>query len=219
MRRMGVVALLSAGLAWSGFGADRFIGVVAGIGSYSVNESPSTGTTNLTDGARVETALAPSQVVMENGTAILFGTRSAGVVSLDRLLLQRGAARVEAFDPNFKIRVNALEIGSDEPNTKVLVRTTGRTVEVASLGGSVRVTDDGVRMTRVMAGAKMFFDQENGAPASAKQANQQTASQTGASRAPTGPSDRNTVLWFIGITGGAAIVIGSLAAAEGKSPF
>ena len=65
-------------------------------------------------------------------------------------------------------------------------------------------------LTHVAAGTRMSFQD-------ATQAGSQTGAPSG--RMPKVASDDHVLLWFIAATAGAAIIIGSIAAAKGKNPF
>jgi len=175
----------------------------------------------LTDGARVNCRLqktiyaesAPSEVHLSGGADVRLATRSAGTFFADHIALEQGAMRVSSFN-GLTVNARQLQIASDEAGTQAVVRIGKKTVEVASIGGSVNVMDSGL-LTRVAAGTKVSF-QQTGASSPDQQ------STTGAAPAPTRgkmPSDEKTFIWAIGITAVAGLVVGLTAAAQGKSPF
>ncbi|MBV8867769.1 MAG: hypothetical protein JO210_20395, partial [Acidobacteriaceae bacterium] len=86
--------------------------------------------------------------------------------------------------------------------TQAVVRLTKEAVEVASLGGGLKVSDGGAMLTRVVAGTKVSF--------------RQSASGAGSPSKPL-PSDEHVMLWLIAATAVAALVIGLTAASQGKS--
>ncbi len=154
-------------------------------------------------------------------------TRSSGTVFGDHLILREGAVRLANF-AGYPVEVSDLQVEADSPGSAAIVRVTPRTIEVASLGGSVNVTDGGAMLTRVAAGTKMSFQnagnggQATPTPAQTGAQPGQQPGQTGAAPAPTehGPlSDKKAILWAAGICAVGAIVVGSIAAAQGKSPF
>ncbi len=145
---------------------------------------------------------------LQNGAAVRLATRSVGTIYSDRLVLQQGAARVANFE-NYAIRARQLRIEADEPGTQAVVRLSAKTVEVASIGGSLKVTDGGAMLTRVAAGTKVSFQQTGAAPG-----------QTGAAPAEKGPITDSKVFWTAAIVCAVgAAVVGGIAAAQGKSPF
>lgn len=188
------------------------IGVANAAGSYSVNDSPVSGQTDLAEGSHLETTATPSEVRLQSGADVVLSPRSVGSVYGDHVVLERGAVRVGSFE-NYSINARKLQVLADSPGSAAVVRLKGDTVEVASLGGSVRVSDGGAMLAHVAAGTRMSFKQNDATQA-------QTGAQTGAGAGrPRVASDEHVLLWFIAITAGAAIALGSLAAVQGKSPF
>ncbi len=162
----------------------------------------------LPEGTQLETAAAASDVTLQNGVDLHFSARSGGTAFRDHLVLDDGAIRVSHFN-GYPINARQLQIEAPDSSTQAVVRLTKGTVEVASLGGSLNVTDGGVMLTRVVAGTRMSFQQSAASTA-----------QTGAAPARKRlPSDQHTMIWLIGITAVAALAIGLTAAAQGKSPF
>jgi hypothetical protein len=193
--------------------APASIGVATTIGSVSVNQTVVSGSADLVDGARLETASVPTDVRLNTGAEVRLATRSSGSFFADHVQLEQGALRVADFS-GVTVAAAQLQINSDDAATQVIVRLTKKTVEVASVGGAVNVMDSGI-LTRVAAGTKMSFEQTGATPAN------QSPTPTGAAAAPKSrmPGDEKTLLWAIGITAVAALAIGLTAAAEGKSPF
>jgi hypothetical protein len=192
---------------WAGSSA---IGVATTIGTVSVNQTVVSGNTDLTDGARLETSAVPTEVRMATGTDLRLATRSAGSFFSDHVLLDQGALRVSHFN-GLSVKAAQLQITGDEAGSQAVVRMTKKTVEIASLGGAVTVLD-GSMLTRVAAGTKMSFQQTGAQP----------STQTGAAPAPVKgkmPGDVKTAYWTIGIVSVAGLVVGLIAANQGKSPF
>lgn len=186
------------------------IGVATAIGAYTVNDAVAQGATAISDGANLTTTLTPTQVMLANGVDVTLATRTRGQLYTDHVVLSDGAVKVNHFDPDFSVSVRSLTIQSDSPQADAIVRANGNTVEVASLGGSVRVTD-GVRMVRVYSGTKMAFAKAN---AGAGQ------TQTGASTpVPPNEADTHALEWSIVVIAAAAAIIGGVAAYQGKNPF
>jgi hypothetical protein len=180
------------------FAASPTIGVV---------NSGASAETSLVDGSALETKGIPSDVRLDNGVALLLAARSAGTIYGDHAILEHGAARFSNFG-GYQVQVGQLIIESDTPQTEAVVRLQKKTIEIASIGGAVKVTDGGAMLTRVAAGSKMAFQNSGAAPA-----------QTGAAPAKKPRSDTKTFLWVIVAISAAALAIGLTAAAEGKSPF
>jgi hypothetical protein len=202
------LVVVAAVFAAFSFPATPVIGVATAVGTFTVNSASVSGTTSVLDGTEVQTTVAPSEIRLQNGVDVRLATRSAGAVFNDHVVLHEGAVRVGNFG-DYSVNASKLEIRADDSRAQAIIRMHKDTVEIASIGGSVQVTDGLSFTTHVLAGTKVAFQQSGAAPA-----------QTGAAPAPKPlPSDTKTLLWVIGVTAVAAIVIGSIAAAQGKSAF
>lgn len=188
------------------------IGIALGAGIFSVNDTPVTGPIDLANGTELHTTVTPSDVHLENGVEMRLATRSTGTLYGDRVVLKDGALKLNHFD-GYSVAAGGLTIQADSFDTQAIIRTTPKTIEIASIGGTVTVRDGGAMMTRVTAGTKMAF-QTTGANPGAQPA------QTGAAPAEKGPlSNKKTILTAAGVCAVGGIVVGSIAAAQGKSPF
>jgi hypothetical protein len=162
---------------------------------------------NPTKGSVFQTADAPRDVILENGVAIRVGARSAGTIYGDHAVLEQGALHLSHF-ADYRVVAGQLFIESETPGAEAVIRLESSTIEVASLGGAVTVSDGGAMLTRVAAGSKMAFQNSGAAPG-----------RTGAAPAPKPRSNMKTWLWVVGGIAAAALVIGLTAAAQGKSPY
>jgi hypothetical protein len=200
--------------------ANPTIGVATAIGAFSLDNAPVTGNADIVDGAELRTTTAPSDVRLQNDTRLRLATRSMGAIFADHAVLKEGALRVSNFD-NYRVEARHFQVEAGDSETEAIVRVTGKTVEVASIGGPVRVTDGGAMLTRVAAGTRMAFrDGGQNSGAKAGQSQSGATAQTGAAPAEKGPiSDKKAILWAAGICAVGAIVVGSIAASQGKSPF
>lgn len=233
MRRSVFFTIFSAAFvcAVPALAANPTIGVATAIGEFSLNSATVAGNVDVFDGAQLRTTTAPSDVRLGNGVAVRLATRSAGVLYEDHLILREGAARLASFD-KYPVEAGDFQIHADNSETTAIVRVTPKTIEIASLGGAVTVTDGGAMLTHVASGAKMVFQNTNSSgqstgqsgatPAAQSQPAQTQPAQTGAAPAPAekGPiSDKKAILVAAGVVAVGAIVVGALAASEGKSPF
>ena len=176
------------------FGASPTIGVESSLGN---------GETSLTAGSTLKTEGSASEVRLDNGVAVRLAPRSAGTVFGDHAVLEQGAARVSHFG-GYAVQVGDLTVAADTPETQTVIRMQRETIEIASLGGPVSVTDGGAMMTRVAAGTKMSFQKSGASPATT-------------TKKPL--SETKVWLFVIGGVAVAALAIGLTAAAQGKSPF
>ncbi len=198
------LVIATAMFAAASFAAEPAIGVASALGTFTVDSTDVTGSTDLLNGAEILTTVAPSEIHLRNGVNVRLATRSAGAVFNDHAVLYEGALRVGNFG-DYTVHASQFEVKADDPGAQAIIRMDKDTLEIASIGGSVQVTDGLALTTHVLSGTKMAFQQSGAAPAPAHR--HKVA------------SDRNTLLWAIGITAAAAIVIGCIAAAQGKSPF
>ncbi len=183
--------------------APIFLTALTAMAALASGASPAIG---IAEGTRLHTALMPSQVRLQSGVEVSLSSQSAGTLYGDHVVLDEGSVRVGNF-AGFTVDARQLEIQTNDSNARAVVRLTNKTVEVASLGGSVNVTDGGAMLTRVTAGTRIAFQNA-------------TAGQTAPAPAHKRlPSDQHTMVWLIGITAAAALAIGLTAAAQGKSPF
>jgi hypothetical protein len=166
------------------------------------------------DGSVLQTTDAAHEVQLENGVAFRLAAHSVGTIYADHAVLDQGAARIGNF-AGYNLDAGQLEIESETPGTQAVIRLEQKTIEVASIGGSLRVIDGGAMLTRVASGSKMSF-QNSGASPNPSGA---TPAQTGAAPGPKKHSETKTWLWVIGGISAAALAIGLTAAAQGKSPF
>ncbi len=205
---LALVSILSIS-AFPLLAANPNIGVATTIGTISVNQSTVSGNTDLADGSHLQTTMAPSEIHLTGGADVRLATRSSGTFYADHVALEQGALRVGSFN-GLTVNAGQLQIGSDDASSQAIIRMNKKTIEVASVGGSVNVMDSGM-LTRVAAGTRMSFQQSGGTP-------DQTTT-TGAAASNRMPSDKKTILWIVGITCAAGLIVGLTAAAQGKSPF
>lgn len=222
MARNGLLLLAVALSASPAFSANPSIGVATAIGSYSIDSASVTGNVDVFDGTQLRTTISPSDVHLTSGTDVRLATRSEGTLFSDHMELRDGALRVSKFD-GYPVQVRQLQVEADTPGASAIVRVKGRTVEIASLGGTVKVTDGGAMLTRVLAGTKMAFqNQTSPTPAAQSGASPgQAPATTGAAPAPEqGPlSNKKAILWAAGVCAVGGLVVGLIAAEQGKSPF
>jgi hypothetical protein len=150
--------------------------------------------------APVRSADTARDVLLENGVSVRMEARSSGIIYADHAVLEQGAARVSHFG-GYQVQAGDWLIEAEAPNSQAVIRVEQNTVEVASLGGAVRVSDGGAMLTRVAAGSRIAF--------------QNSGAATGPKR--KGPSETKVIAWVIVAVAAAALAIGLTAAAQGKS--
>ncbi len=146
---------------------------------------------------------SPRSVELASGVTLQVAPRSTGTLFSDHVVLDSGALRIGHFD-RFAVDVRELQLKAQDAATQAVVRLNGDAVEVASVGGPVDVLAGSAMLARVVAGSRMSFRQSGASPGA---------------RPRHRSSDKHIMLWMIGGTAAAALVIGVTAAAQGKSPF
>jgi hypothetical protein len=154
------------------------------------------------NGTAVESGSSANTISLDTGVSVRFAPESRGTVFSDRVVLDGGSVRVGNFG-NYTVDARQLQIQAADPSAQAVVRMGKKTVDVASIGGNLNVSDGGAMLTRVVSGTRVSFKNGGG--------------QTSSKKAL--PSDTNIMLWMIVATATAAVAIGATAAAQGKSPF
>lgn len=126
---LALSASLSIALA-----ATSAIGVVTSNGNILLNDARTAANATVFDGSTIQTETSAGQVRMTNGSRVQLGADSRGKFYADRIVLEKGAARVEGYTAN----ANGLKIQPDAKGSAT-VMLKGGTVEVASIAGTVHV--------------------------------------------------------------------------------
>jgi hypothetical protein len=142
------------------------IGVASSTGAISLNNSPVSGTANLSEGASLKTTSATSEVHLENGSTVGLGINSAAAIYSTTVLLHSGVARVDHLSPSFDVQASGYRIEGDGSGTFVAVRLEGEQLQVASIAGPFTVySGAGVLLKTVPSGGSAAFDVQAGAAA------------------------------------------------------
>jgi len=140
---LALSASLSVALA-----ATSAIGVVTSNGNILLNDAKTAANATVFDGSTIQTEASAGQVRMTNGSRIQLGADSRGKFYNDRVVLEKGSARVEGYTAN----ANGLKIQPEGKGTAT-VMLKGGTVEVASIAGNVHVYNAyGVNVANLVAG-------------------------------------------------------------------
>jgi hypothetical protein len=134
------------------------IGLITTNGSFEVDNSRIWGNASLFEGDTLATAHAPSHVKLNNGVQIRLAADSRVKVYQGRTILEKGIAELESFE-DYELHASTLRISSAAPKTRVHVRLTGANVIVASVAGTVHVTNaQGVLVASMNPGRELLFD-------------------------------------------------------------
>jgi hypothetical protein len=138
------------------------IGIVVSDGHLKVNNLEVAGNATVVDGSSVQTGGASSSIRLNNGARIVFGADSRGTLSSDRLVLERGSAKIAGYS----VQANTLKINADQ-NSSATIGLHGKVVEVAALAGNIHIFNaGGVNVANLLPGdAVNLQPQESGASA------------------------------------------------------
>lgn len=131
------------------------IGVALSSGSIMINNAKSVGNASIFDGTTVETGAGSSRLQLRNGASVQLSSDTKGKIFQDRLVLEKGGTKVQAAKP-FQVDTPYVKISGSE-NSSAQVSMHGQTVQVASLTGTLNVSNaSGVFVAKVAPG--MAFD-------------------------------------------------------------
>ena len=150
-------------------------------------------------GTDLTTEALPSDLQVARGAHIRLSPRSSSTVFDDHIVLHSGSLQLSHF-ADYPVAIGSLQVLAADTGVGAEIHSTRKTVEIASLGGDVNITRDGALLTRVTAGTRVSFQQ-------------------GTSAAPVIKNHgehRHLVTWLIVGTAAAALVIGLIAASQGK---
>lgn len=135
--------------------ATPVIGVALSNGNISINNNRTAGNANLYDGNTIETSESASRVELKDGARVQLATDSRGTIYHDHLLLEKGTTQFLISD-SYMVNANTLRISAVEPNTSARISIHGPVVEVASLTGTVRVSNKAGEVVANLAPGKAF---------------------------------------------------------------
>jgi len=143
--------------------ATPVIGTVVSEGAFRLNHATVRSNATLFEGATVETGVAPSRMELASGARLELESESAARFFGDRLLLERGAGRIEkaAGSANrFRVETRGLTIQPDTgASSGRIVLAGARRVEVAVLTGSFRVLNPrGLVVARIATGRTLVLE-------------------------------------------------------------
>jgi len=139
------------------------IGMATAPGSFRVNNSTVKGSASVLNGMHVGTDEAPSYLVLNGGSQVSLSARSSGQVFSDRLVLERGAMRIDRAN-NYAVDTGTVRIipADSLSKMKILVGDQNN-VSVNVLSGEARVTNlKGVEVARVYPGTPLSFSMSPG---------------------------------------------------------
>ncbi len=156
--RSAVLIVLAAaavlGAAWA---AAPAIGVATTSGDFLIDRTSVSGNATILDGSLVETGKTASELRLYEGTGMRLAGDSRAKVFLNRLVLEQGAAQVDARK-GYAIDAAGIQVQT-APRSAARIGLTGSgRVEVAALSGAVQVKNKtGVLLAQVLPGQALAF--------------------------------------------------------------
>lgn len=124
------------------FAGTNVIGTVNARGDLRVDGYAVKGNATLFDGTVVQTGEASAAIRLKSGSQVTLATNSKGTLYSDRLVLQKGSTELEPSHA-MVLQANGVNVTPVSANAKGTVTVNeDDKVEVASLTGSFRVTND-----------------------------------------------------------------------------
>jgi len=169
----GLTLYLSVGEGFAA-AATPAIGTVVTRGAFRLNHATVRSNATLFEGAMVETGAAPARMDLASGTRLDIEPESTGRVFGGRLILERGAARIDSAAgltirsatgsrSAFVIAARGMTIQSDgSAAAGRIALINARRVEVAALTGSFRVLNSaGMLVARIAAGTALALEPQS----------------------------------------------------------
>lgn len=132
------------------------IGVALSSGSIMINNAKAEGNASIFDGNTIETGLAASRLQLKNGSSVQLSAETRGKIYQDRLILEKGGTQVQTAKP-FSVDTPFVKVSGSE-NSSAKISMHGNTVQVASLTGTLNVSNaSGVFVAKVAPGMALDF--------------------------------------------------------------
>jgi hypothetical protein len=145
------------GAAWA---AAPAIGIATTSGDIRIDRTSVSGNATILDGSLIETGPAGSELRLYEGTSMRLAGDSRGKVFQSRLVLERGAAEVDALK-GYAVDAAGLQVQA-APHSAAEIDLTGEgRVEVAAISGAVQVKNGtGVLLAQVLPGKGLAFSMQ-----------------------------------------------------------
>ena len=151
------IALAVAAVLGAAWAAAPAIGVATTSGDFQIDRTSVSGNATILDGSLVETGRTASELRLYEGTGMRLAGDSRAKVFLKRLVLEQGAAQVDARQ-GYAIDAAGLQVQAAPHSTARIGLAGAGRVEVAALSGAVQVKNEtGVLLARVLPGQALAF--------------------------------------------------------------
>ena len=161
-----LIVLAMAAVLGAAWAAAPAIGVATTSGDFQIDRASVSGNATILDGSLVETGKTASELRLYEGTGMRLAGDSRAKVFLNRLVLERGAAQVDARQ-GYAIDAAGIRVQAAPRSAARIGLAGGGRVEVAALSGAVEVKNEtGVLLAQVLPGQALAFTiQASGAAA------------------------------------------------------
>jgi hypothetical protein len=178
------------------------IGVALSSGSIMINNAKAEGNASIFDGNTIETGAAASRLQLKNGSSVQLSSETRGKIYQDRLVLEKGGTQVQTAKP-FSVDTPFVKVSGSE-NSSAKISMHGNTVQVASLTGTLNVSNaSGVFVAKVAPGMALDFSPADAGASAAGSGN--AGSGNGGSGGNSGSANAGK-----GNAGHSALVVGGV---------
>jgi hypothetical protein len=162
---IGLAVAAVLGCAWA---AAPAIGIATTSGDLRIDRTSVSGNATILEGSLVENGASVSEVRLYEGTGMRLAGDSRGKVFRNRLVLEQGAAQVEARK-GYLIDALGFQLQA-VPSSTAKVNVTGAgSIEVAAFSGAVQVRNGtGILVAQVFPGKPLAFAIQAGAATAAR---------------------------------------------------
>jgi hypothetical protein len=164
------IFLTFAACSAAALAASPAVGVALSKGELRIDSSQVRGNSTVFDGSVIRTGRGISEIRLRRGAQIRLGSESGGRVYSDRFVLDKGVGEIGG-DTGSWMQALDLKVTPASREATARVRLSGaKRMEVAALGGAVRVTNpEGVLLASVRSGTAVELDtQDSGAAGPSK---------------------------------------------------
>lgn len=162
-KKLQVTAVLFCLLSYAEAGTVS-IGTASARGDMRVDNYSVKGNATLFDGSVVETSQASADLRLNKGVEITLSAASRGTLYGDHIVLQQGESEITSSTP-YQLQAVGLHVVPSAPHSRSVVSVrSANTIEVASLDGTIGVSNDhGIVLANILPGHSFTFAMQAGA--------------------------------------------------------
>ena len=157
-KKLQVIAVMFCFLSYAEAGTVS-IGTASARGDLRVDNYTVKGNATLFDGSVVETGQASADLRLNKGVEITMAAASRGTLYSDHIVLQQGQSELASATGTFQVQAKGLHVVPSSSSARGIVSMMpGNTVEVASLNGNLKVSNDrGIMLANILPGQSLSF--------------------------------------------------------------